>query len=86
MGETKEAVYSYLEAMAYHDKVERLGVDLTYPRYITDDYEDVKAAYIKELYNESNELMADKKFNQATMPAQGNRAVGNQSYKKMCRN
>jgi hypothetical protein len=67
MGETKEAVYSYLEAMAYHDKVERLGIDLTYPRYITDDYEDVKAAYIKELYNESNELMADKKFNQATI-------------------
>ncbi|MFT6355659.1 MAG: hypothetical protein ACJAXD_002655, partial [Cryomorphaceae bacterium] len=67
MGETKEAVYAYLEAMAYHDKVERLGIELNYPRYITDDYEDVKAAYVKELYNESNELMADKKFNQATV-------------------
>jgi tetratricopeptide (TPR) repeat protein len=67
MGETKEAVYSYLEAMAYYDKVERLGINLEYPRYITDDYEDVKASYIKELYNESNELMADKKFDQATI-------------------
>ena len=67
MGETKVAVYAYLEAMAYHDKVERLGIDLTYPRYITDDYEDVKAAYVKELYNESNDLMADKRFDQATV-------------------
>ena len=67
MGETKEAVYAYLEAMAYHDKVERLGIDLNYPRYINDDYENVKALYIKELYDESNELMADKKFNQATI-------------------
>jgi len=67
MGETKDAVYAYLEAMAYHDKVERLGIDLTYPRYITDDYEDVKAAYVKELYNESNDLMADKRFDQATV-------------------
>jgi curli biogenesis system outer membrane secretion channel CsgG len=67
LGETKNAVYAYLEAMAYHDKVERLGIDLEYPRYIADDYEDVKAQYIKELYNESNELMADKKFNEATI-------------------
>jgi len=67
MGENKEAVYAYLEAMAYHDKVERLGIELNYPRYISDDYEDVKSAYVKELYNESNELMADKKFQQATI-------------------
>jgi hypothetical protein len=67
LGDNKEAVYAFLDAMAYHDKVERLGIELEYPRYIEEDYDDVKAAYVKELYDESNELMADKKFNQATL-------------------
>lgn len=66
MAETKAAVYNYLEAMAYHDKVERLGIDLSYPGYIADDYEDVKNAYLKTLYDSSHDLMADKKFDQAT--------------------
>ncbi|MEM9052280.1 MAG: CsgG/HfaB family protein [Bacteroidota bacterium] len=66
LGENKEAVYAYLDAKAYHDKIERLGIELEYPRYIDDDYEDVKETYVKELYDESNELLADKKFDEAT--------------------
>jgi curli biogenesis system outer membrane secretion channel CsgG len=65
MGETKDAVYAYQDAMAYNEKIERLGIELEYPKYIDDDYEVVKQSYIKELYDESNELMADKKFDVA---------------------
>jgi hypothetical protein len=65
MGERKEAVYAFLDAMAYHDKVERLGIDLEYPKYLNDDYESVKGEYIKALYDESNELMAEMKFERA---------------------
>ncbi len=65
MNETKEAVYAYLDAMTYHDKVERLGIDLNYPKYIADDYEEVKEQYVKELYEESNDLMAERKFDRA---------------------
>lgn len=65
MGETKEAVYNYLDAMAYYDKIERLGLDLEYPKYIAEDFDKVKADYIRGLYDESNELMASKKFERA---------------------
>lgn len=65
MGENKEAVYTFLDAMAFHDKVERLGIDLEYPNYLNDDFEAEKLKYVKGLYEESNELMASKKFEQA---------------------
>ncbi|MCH2215183.1 MAG: CsgG/HfaB family protein [Flavobacteriales bacterium] len=66
LGEDKEAVYAYLDAKEYLEKINRLGIELEYPRYIDEDYEDVKEAYVKELYDESNDLLADKKFDQAS--------------------
>jgi len=65
MGETKEAVYDFLDAMAFYDKVERLGIELEYPNYFNDDFEAEKLKYVKGLYEESNELMAERKFDQA---------------------
>jgi len=66
LGEHKEAVYAYLDAKAYNDKIERLGIELEYPRHIEDDYENVKGIYVKEIYDQSNELLADKKFEEAS--------------------
>ncbi len=61
----KKAVYTYLNAVAYREKVERLGIKLSAPDYITDDYNDVKSVYVKSLYNSGNDLMAEKRFDEA---------------------
>jgi len=61
----KKAVYSYLDATAYREKIERLGISLTAPDYLADDFTEVKSLYLKSLYSNGNDLMAEKRFNEA---------------------
>ncbi|NEN25432.1 hypothetical protein G3O08_18230 [Cryomorpha ignava] len=61
----KKAVYSYLDALAYREKIERLGISLTAPDYLADDFKEAKSVYLKRLYNRGNDLMAEKKFDEA---------------------
>lgn len=65
MDEHKKAVEAYLDADAYRQKVERLGVKLEAADYLATDYEETKLIYVRELYNKGNDLMADKKFDEA---------------------
>src|SRR5690554_4021248 len=65
IGDNKKAVYAYLDAMAYRDKIQRLGISLTTPDYFTDDFNESKSAYVKSLYNRGNDLMAEKSFDEA---------------------
>ena len=65
VADNKKAVYAYLDAAAYREKVERLGVSLRAPDYLADDFDDVKKLYVKDLYNEGNDLMAEKRFDEA---------------------
>ena len=64
-GQTREAVYTYLQAQEYADRVNRLGVSLEIPQYIRDDYAQAKAAYLDQLYTDGNNLMAAKNFREA---------------------
>jgi hypothetical protein len=65
MDEHRKAVEAYLDADAYREKVQRLGVRLEAPDYLKEDYEASKLIYVQELYNRGNDLMADKKFDEA---------------------
>ena len=64
-GDDRKAVYSYLDATAYREKVQRLGISLTAPDYFTSDFNESKSAYLKTLYNRGNDLMAEKSFDEA---------------------
>lgn len=65
LGDHRKAVYSYLDAMAYRHKIQRIGVSLTAPDYFSDDFHQSKSAYVKTLYDRGNDLMADKNFDEA---------------------
>lgn len=64
-GNYKKAVYDYKDAKAYRDKVERMGLKLEAPAYFTDDYEEAKRKYLRNIYEEGNALMAEKRFAEA---------------------
>lgn len=61
----RKAVYSYLDALAYRQKIEKLGISLTAPDYLADDFSEAKSVYLKSLYNQGNDLMAEKRFDEA---------------------
>lgn len=61
----KNAVYNYLDAIAYREKIEKLGISLTTPGYLTEDFNEVKDVYLKSLYRSGNDLMAEKRFDEA---------------------
>ena len=65
MDDHKKAVYSYLDAVAYREKIQRLGISLTAPDYLADDFSETKSVYVKSLYNSGNDLMAEKRFDEA---------------------
>lgn len=67
MDEHKKAVDAYQEATAYREKVERLGIKLEAPDYFEKDYEETKAIHLNNLYIQGNDLMADKRFDEATV-------------------
>lgn len=66
VGDNKKAVYTYLDATAYREKVQRLGISLTAPDYFVSDFNESKSAYLKTLYNRGNDLMAEKSFDEAS--------------------
>ncbi|MBK7382125.1 MAG: hypothetical protein IPI81_02150 [Flavobacteriales bacterium] len=66
MGSAKgDAVSTYLEARAYQDRVQRLGVVLEIPDHYKEDFERVKDEYLVELYNEGQGLMEKQEFKSA---------------------
>lgn len=64
-GDNRKAVYTYLDATAYREKVQRLGISLSAPDYFVSDFNESKSAYLKTLYNRGNDLMAEKSFDEA---------------------
>ncbi len=65
MEEHKTAVQAYQDAEAYREKVQRLGIKLDAANHYAQDYEEVKEIYLRNLYNRGNDLMADRKFDEA---------------------
>lgn len=61
----KEAIANYQQAESYVQQVKNLGVDLSIPDFYVQDFEDVKAVYIEELYDEGLAFMDANQFNEA---------------------
>lgn len=58
MGDDRRtAVRTYLEAMAYRDRVERTGVKLEVPDHYRTDFDRVKGEHLMTLYQEGQELL-----------------------------
>lgn len=66
MGEAKDAVYTYLDILAYQKKVAPF-VKLEVPQYYEAYYEESKEAYLKQRYQEANDLLDDEEFIKADL-------------------
>jgi tetratricopeptide (TPR) repeat protein len=64
-GLKKDAVYAFLDAEAYYNKINAVGVVLTFPEFHRADYEGVKVDYLTELYDKGTQLMEQEQFNEA---------------------
>jgi len=56
-GDRRTAVSSYLEAMSYRDRVQRMGVTLDVPSHFQSDFERVKGEHLMDLYEQGQELL-----------------------------
>ncbi len=65
MGDHQKAVSNFERAQAYSQKVAKLGVNLTIPDYMEQDFTASKEVVIKDLYEKGNQLMAEKRFDEA---------------------
>ena len=64
-GDHKSAVYAYQRARDYRDRIQQVGVSLLLSDVYEDDYQKSKSAYLKTLYDEGNQLLSEKKYDQA---------------------
>ncbi len=63
MGDSKEnAVNAYLDAKAYADRANQLGVVLDIPGNYVTDFNQVKGEYLVQLYTQGQDLMAKQDF------------------------
>jgi len=63
--EKKKAVYSYIAALQYKEKIQKVGVTLEIPPFYTSDYEIVTQSYLADLYEAGIGLLEDGKFEEA---------------------
>ena len=63
----KKSVYAYLEAENFEKKVNSVGVKLLAADYYEDNYTEVKALYISELYEAAQKELDDEKFADAEL-------------------
>ena len=61
----KEAVHYYLDAQAYHEKIKRVGVQLNFPSFYTEYYNEVKDIYLEDKYFEGMNYLNNEAFVQA---------------------
>jgi len=61
----KEAVYYYQDAKAYFDKISAVGVQLNFPYFYNDYYNEVKDNYLEDMYFEGSTLLDQENFAQA---------------------
>ncbi|MDB4835037.1 CsgG/HfaB family protein [Cyclobacteriaceae bacterium] len=57
-----DAVYSYIEARAYYEKLEKVKVKLDFPPYYPKYYEESKKVYLAERYDEAMDLMKAESY------------------------
>jgi tetratricopeptide (TPR) repeat protein len=64
-GDNKSAVYSFHQARNYRDRIQSAGVSLLLSDFYEEDYQESKSIYLKNLYDEGNKLLEEKKFTEA---------------------
>lgn len=64
-GEKSTAVSKYQDAVAYYNKVKRIGVSLQFPAQYEADYAEVKMSYLDDLYAEATGYLEDENYNYA---------------------
>ena len=64
-GTKKDAVYSYQKAVAYQERISRVGVTLDVAEFYQQDYLSVKNAYMVDLYEEGTTLLEEQKYQEA---------------------
>jgi tetratricopeptide (TPR) repeat protein len=67
MGTPKEAVYSYLEAADYKNKINNVGIQLEVGQMYADDYDDAKKDYIHELYEKGTSHLEKEEYREAEL-------------------
>jgi len=58
----KQAVYSYLEARGFHDRLKAYNIKLEFPYNYEGYFDEVKSYYLKSLYDESLESLEKENF------------------------
>ncbi len=61
----EDAVYAYLDAMQYREKVASTGVNLNAPDYLARDFNEAKELVVKKLYDKGVDEMGNRQFSQA---------------------
>jgi tetratricopeptide (TPR) repeat protein len=64
-GDYKSAVYAFHVARNYRDRIQSVGVSLLLADFYEQDYQQSKNTYLKNLYDEGNTLLEEKKFTEA---------------------
>ena len=67
MGTSKEAVYSYLEAIDYKNKINNIGIQLEVGQMYADDYDNAKKNYIHELYEKGTGHLEKEEYREAEL-------------------
>jgi curli biogenesis system outer membrane secretion channel CsgG len=65
MATSREAVYSYLEATDYKDRIKKVGVELEVGQMYADDFEESKKDYIHELYEKGTSHLEKEEYKEA---------------------
>jgi tetratricopeptide (TPR) repeat protein len=64
-GDRSDAVNTFLDAKAYKERVERMGVMLEMPDHYKSDYERVKGEHLMALYERGQEMLAKQDYRSA---------------------
>jgi curli biogenesis system outer membrane secretion channel CsgG len=65
IGDTRKAVYTYLDAKRYAETLEMYNITVDEPSYIKNDFENLKAEYLASLYNDGKMLLGKGDYNSA---------------------
>lgn len=67
MEEHQEAYSAFQQAVDYKERMDRLGIGLEIPNHYAEDFETSKDILVRDLYKQGNDLMAEKKFDDAKL-------------------
>ncbi|MBP7463060.1 MAG: hypothetical protein KA793_01915 [Bacteroidales bacterium] len=64
-GNNQEAVYNFKDADDYFNKITAIGVELNFPAFYREYYDEVKDIYLADKYLEASKLLESEKFPEA---------------------